>query len=58
MNVEPVIQSEVKSEREKCILTHIYGIQKNDSNEPICRAGRDMQTERTDLGWGEEGGVN
>ena len=55
MNVQPVIQSEVKSEREKCILTNIYGIKKNDTNEPICRAGREMQTERTDLwGWGEE----
>ena len=37
MNLEPVVQSEV-SQKEKnkyCILTHIYGIQKNDTVEPI-----------------------
>ena len=36
-----VIRSEV-SQKEKnkyCILTHLCGIQKNGTNEPICRAG-------------------
>ena len=28
-----------KSEKENCILTHICGIQKNGTDEPICRAG-------------------
>ena len=45
-----VIQREVKSERDKYhILMHIYRIQKNGSNESICRAGREMQMQRTDL---------
>ena len=46
MNLKPVIQSEV-SQKEKnkyCILTHIYGIWKNDTNEPICRTGIEMWT--------------
>ena len=39
MNLKPVIQSEV-SQKEKnkyCVLTHIYGIEKNGIDEPICR---------------------
>ena len=28
---------------------HTYGIQKNSSDEPICLAGVEMQTQRTDL---------
>jgi len=46
MNLEPVIQSEV-SQKEKnkyCIVTHIYGIWKNGTDEPICRTGIEMQT--------------
>ena len=37
MNLKPVIQSECKSERKSkyCILTHIYGIYKNGTDEPI-----------------------
>ena len=37
MNLEPVIQSEL-SQKEKdkyCILTHVYGIQKDGTDEPI-----------------------
>ena len=35
-----------KSEREKekhqsCILTHIYGIQKDGSNDPICETAKE-----------------
>ena len=65
MNLEFVIQGEV-SQKEKNIyhiLTRIYGIQKNGTNqrnEPICRAAIEMQTQRTDL-WtrGEsDGGTN
>ena len=46
MNLEPVIQALSKSEKEKqiFILTHIYGIQKNGTDEPICTAGIEMQT--------------
>ena len=57
MNLEPVIQSEV-SQKEKnkcCILKHIYGIQKHDIEEFICRATMAIQTQRIDLcTWGEE----
>ena len=51
MNLEPIIQSEV-SQKEKykyCILIHIYGIQKDGTDEFICRAVVEMQTQRTDL---------
>ena len=37
MNLEPVTQSE--EENKYHILMHIYGIQKNGTDEPICRAG-------------------
>ena len=46
MNIEPVIQSEV-SQKEKAkyhIQTHIYGIQKNGTEEFICRAAMEKQT--------------
>ena len=46
MNLEPIIQSEV-SQKEKnkfCILTHIYGIQKNGSEEFISKAAMEKQT--------------
>ena len=45
MDLESVILSEV-SQKEKnkyCILTHICGISKNGTDEPICRAGIEMQ---------------
>ena len=47
MNLEPIIQSEV-SQKEKYkyhILTHIYGIQKDGTNEFICRAAMEKQIE-------------
>ena len=40
MNLEPNIQSEVSQQKEKNeyhILMHIYGIQKDGTDEPICR---------------------
>ena len=46
VDLETVIQSEV-SQKEKNkyrILMHICGIQKNGTDEPICRAGIEMQT--------------
>ena len=48
MNLEPIIQSEV-SQKEKdkyCILTHIYGIQKDGTDEFICRVAMEKQTNR------------
>ena len=44
MNLEPVIQSEVSQKNKDCILTHIYGIQKNGTEEHICRPGIEVQT--------------
>ena len=51
MNLEPIVQSEI-SQKEKNkyhILMHIYGIQKDGPDEPICGAAMEMQTQRTDL---------
>ena len=51
MNLESAIQSEVsQKEKEKyCILTHVYGIQKNSTDEPICTVAIETQINRTDL---------
>jgi len=59
MNLEPIIQSEVsQKEKEKYrILTHIYGIQKNGTEEFICRAANgetDIENRPMDTGRGEE----
>ena len=46
LNLEPIIQSEV-SQKEKdkyCIITHIYGTYKNDTEEFIFRAAMEKQT--------------
>ena len=58
MNPEPVIQSEV-SQKEKdkcCILTHIYGIQKDGTDKFIYRAAmeKDIENGLMDMGRGEE----
>ena len=47
MNLEPIIQSEVsQKEKEKYrILIYIYGIWKDSTDDPTCRAEKD-----TDLG--------
>ena len=58
MNLEPIIQSEVsqKGKDKYCILTHIYGIQKNGTEEFIYRAAMEKQTQRIDLWtWGGGG---
>ena len=57
MNPESVIQCEVcqKEKNKYRILTHICEIQKNDTDEPICRAGIETQTERADM-WTWQGG--
>ena len=62
MNLEPFIQSEV-SQKEKnkyCILTHIYGILKDGTDEPICRAAMetDIENRRVDTKREGEGGKN
>ena len=56
MNLEPITQTEM-SQKEKdkyCILTHMYVIQKNGTEEFIYRAAMEKQTQRIDLWtWGE-----
>ena len=44
MNLEPVIQSELNQNNKYHMLMHIYRIQKNGTDEPVYRAGIDMQT--------------
>ena len=51
MDLETVIQSEV-SQKEKNkyrILMHTYGIQKNGTDEPICKAEIETQMWRTNV---------
>ena len=56
MNLEPVIQSEVsqKEKDEYRILTHIFGIQKNGTEELIYRAAMEKQNRFMDMGRGKE----
>ena len=51
MKLEPIIQSEV-SQKDKdhySILTHIYGIQKDGNDSPICKTEKETQMYRTDF---------
>ena len=60
MNLEPIIPTEA-SQKEKdkyFILMHIYGIQKNGTEEFIYRAAMEKQTYRIDLGTLGEGQMN
>ena len=52
MNLEPSIQSGVnqKDKDKYYILKHIYEIQKDGTNEFICKAAMEKQTQSTDLG--------
>ena len=45
MKLEPIIQSEVsqKEKHQYCILIHIYGIQKDDCDDLICKAAKETQ---------------
>ena len=51
MNLEPIIQSEVSHKEKNKYRTqlHIYGIQKDGTDEIICKAAMEKQTQRTDL---------
>ena len=51
MKLEPIIQSEL-SQKDKdhySILTHIYGIQKDGNDNPICKTEKEPQMYRTDF---------
>ena len=45
MKLEPIIQNEVnqKEKHQYSILTHIYGIQKDGNNDPICETAKETQ---------------
>ena len=47
MKPEPIIQSEVsqKEKHQYSVLTHIYGIQKNGNDDPICETARDTDVQ-------------
>ena len=51
MKLEPIIQSEVSQEDKDqySILTHIYGIQKDGNDNPICKTEKETQMYRTDF---------
>ena len=59
MNLESIIQSEI-SQKEKdkyCVLTHIYGIQKDGNNDPICKRDTDVKNRLLDSVGEGEGGI-
>ena len=71
MDLETVIQNEVsqKKKNKYHILTHICGIQKNDTDEPVCKAEVETQMQHTcreqrykhqggKVGWRGGGGMN
>ena len=43
MKLEPIIQSEViqKEKHQYSILTHIYGIQKDGNDNPVCETAKE-----------------
>ena len=49
MKMEPIIQSEVsqKEKHQYSILTHIYGIQKDGNDNPVCETAKETQMYRT-----------
>ena len=62
MKLEPIVKSEV-SQKEKdiyCIVTHIYGIQKDGADKPTCRVAMKTQTDNrlVDTVGEGEGGMN
>ena len=57
MNLEPIIQNEVsQKEKDKYILTQVYRIQKNSTEELHYRAAMEKQIQRIDLWTGKRGG--
>ena len=63
MNLEPIIQSEVsqKDRNKYPILMHVYGNQKDGTDEPICRAANgdaDIENRLVDIVGEGKGGMN
>ena len=48
MKLEPIIQNEVsQKDKDQCsVLTHIYGIEKDRNDNPICKTGKETQMNR------------
>ena len=60
MKLEPIIQSEVsqKEKHQYSIITHIYGIQKDGNDNPVCETAKETQNNILDsVGEGEGGMV-
>ena len=60
MKLELIIQSEIsqKEKHQYSVLTHIYGIQEDGNDNPVCETAKETQMYRTDLdsvGEGEGG---
>ena len=51
MKLEPIIENEVsqKEKHQYSTLTHIYGIQKDGNDEPVCETAKETQMYRTEL---------
>ena len=51
MKLEPIIQSEVsqKEKHQYSILMHIYGIQKDGNDDPICETAREIDVKNSIL---------
>ena len=49
MKLEPIIKSEVsqKEKHQYSILSHIYGIQKDGNDNPVCKTAKETQMYRT-----------
>ena len=63
MKLEPIIQSEVSQKYKSCLLMHIYGIQKDGTEDCCLHSSEDTDIENRlmdlGVGWGEEdGGTN
>ena len=45
MKTEPILQSELsqKEKHQYSILTHIYGIQKDGNDNPVCKTAKETQ---------------
>ena len=60
IKLEPIIQSEVshKEKHQYSILTHVYGIQKEGNDNPICKTEKDTDVKKRlldSMGEGEGG---
>ena len=51
MKLEPIIENEVsqKEKHQYSILTHIYGIQEDGNDNPVCETAKETQMYRTSL---------